>query len=137
MNVFWLSHHHDDELNRCFRIGGWPVCARCLGTYPVLFAALAVQIAIKAPLSLPQEVLWAPALTLPALLDWSWGRFHPASGSNAWRFITGCSLGLGLGRALYVHFQKPFPPVLIAVLSLVTLVATPVILATYRRSLRR
>lgn len=137
MNVFWLSHHHDDELNRCFRVGGMPLCARCLGTYPVLFAMLAVQLSMRAPLSWPYEVFWVPVFAVPALVDWAWGRFNPASGSNAGRFITGCGLGLALGRALYVHFQRPFPPVLIAVLSLVTLVATPVILATYRRSLRR
>ncbi|MBX7116539.1 MAG: DUF2085 domain-containing protein [Myxococcaceae bacterium] len=135
--MFWLSHHPEHELNRCFRMGGLPVCARCVGTYPLLFAVIALQVAIKAPLSLPHEVFWVPALTVPALVDWAWGRFHPASGSNAWRLVTGCGLGLCLGRALYVHFQTPFPQVLIAVLSLVTLVATPVILATYRRSLRR
>jgi len=130
---FWLSHHHADELNRCYRFGGLHVCARCLGTYPVLFAAMAVQIALKAPLSHALDVPLTLALTLPALADWAYGRFRPQAGSNAVRTITGIMLGLALGRTLFVHVQRPLPLALLLQLGLVTAVAGPVILATYRR----
>ena len=130
--MFWLSHHHEDELNRCYRFGGVHVCARCLGTYPVMFATMAVLFAFKAPLTHPLDWL-SVVLVLPALGDWAFGRFKPQSGTNAIRTLTGVALGLGLGRTLFVHVQRPLPPALLAQLALVTVVAGPVILATYRR----
>lgn len=134
--MFWLSHHHDDELDRCYRFGAVHVCARCLGTYPVLFAAIAVQLAVRAPLSHPWDVPVGLALVAPATLDWAYGRFHPHRFSNPWRTFTGVLLGLGLGRSLFIHLQKPFPVVLLVQLLGVTAVALPVILATYRRHRR-
>jgi uncharacterized membrane protein len=134
--VFWLSHHHPDELDRCYRVGPLHVCARCLGTYPVLFAALAVQFALHASLASSLDVSVGLALVAPATLDWAYGRFHPHRFSNPWRTFTGVLLGLGLGRSLFIHLQQPFPTVLIAQLLGVTAVAVPVILATYRRGRR-
>lgn len=131
--MFWLSHHHEDELNRCYRLGRVHVCARCLGTYPVLFAAFFLQLALKAPLEHPLELPLTLALTVPAVADWAYGRFRPERGSNLVRTLTGVALGLALGRTLFVHVQRPFPPALLAQAALVTAVAGPVILATYRR----
>ena len=131
--MFWLSHHHDDELNRTYAFGSVRVCARCLGTDPVLFAVFFVQFALRAPLSVEHETPIVIALTLPALIDWAYGRFRPQSGSNAVRTVTGILLGLALARTLFVHVQRPLPPALLAQLALVTVVAGPVILATYRR----
>lgn len=131
--MFWLSHHHDDELNRCYRFGAIHVCARCLGTYPVLVAAFFVQFALHAPLSHEWDLPVALLLTLPALVDWALGRFKPQGGTNLVRTVTGIALGLALGRTLFVHVQRPLPPALLAQAGLVTLVAGPVILATYRR----
>jgi uncharacterized membrane protein len=131
--MFWLSHHHDDELNRCYRLGGVHICARCLGTYPVLFAVFLLQFALRAPLQLDGETAAVLALTAPALADWAYGRFRPRSGSNALRTLSGILLGVALGRTLFVHVQRPLPPALLAQLGLVTVVAGPVILATYRR----
>ena len=42
--MFWLSHHHPDEYDRCYAVAGVHVCARCLGTYPVLFFFIAYQL---------------------------------------------------------------------------------------------
>lgn len=135
--MFWLSHHHDDELDRCYRVGRVFVCARCLGTYPILFAAIAAQLALHAPLAHPWDVAAGLALVAPATLDWAFGRFHPHRFSNPWRTFTGVLLGLGLGRSLFIHLQKPFPAVLLAQLLGVTVVALPVILASYRRHRQR
>jgi hypothetical protein len=130
--VFWLSHHHDDELDRCYRVGRLFLCARCLGTYPVLAAALVAQLTLGAPLEHPRDVPLGLALVAPATLDWAFGRFRPHRFNNLWRSGTGALLGLGLGRSLFVHLQRPLPSVLLAQLLGVTAVVLPVILATYR-----
>lgn len=135
--MFWLSHHPPEELDRCYRVGAVHVCARCLGTYPVLFAGLAAQLAARAPLTHPLDVPLSVLLLLPATLDWAWGRFHPHRFTNGWRTLTGVLLGLALARSLFIHVQRPFPPALIAQAIVVTGVALPVILATYRRNRRR
>jgi hypothetical protein len=98
---------------------------------------LVAQGVLKPPLHFVLDVPVVALLMVPALIDWTVGRFRPAAGSNTVRFLTGCVLGLGLARALYVHLHEPFPPVLVYPLLLVTLVATPVILATYRSMERR
>jgi uncharacterized membrane protein len=131
--VFWLSHHREDEYNRTYVLGGVRVCARCLGTYPVMLAAMVGLFALRMPLSWEWDVPVVLGLTLPALVDWSIGRFRPAGGSNGVRTVTGVLLGLALGRSLFVHVQRPLPAVLLAQAALVTAVALPVILATYRR----
>ena len=135
--MFWLSHHHDDELDRTFNFGGVRVCARCLGTYPVLFAAIALQFKLRAPLDHPFDIPLSLGLVVPALADWAYGRFRPHAFSNAWRCVTGVLLGLGLGRTLFIHLQRPLPLPLLLQLGLVIGVATPVILATYRRLSRK
>ncbi len=135
--MFWLSHHRNDELDRTWKVGGVHVCARCLGTYPILFAAIAVQLAVHAPLAHPLDILFSVGLLVPALFDWAWGRFNPHVFSNTWRTFTGVLLGLALGRTLFIHLQRPLPLPLLLQLGLVTGVATPVILATYRRFLRK
>ena len=134
--MFWLSHHPPEELDRCYRVAGVHLCARCLGTYPVMFLAMAAQIALRAPLAHPLDVAGCVALVLPATLDWAYGRFHPHRFPNAWRTATGILLGLGLGRSLFIHVQRPMPPALLAQALVVTCVALPVILTAYRRNRR-
>lgn len=134
--MFWLSHHPPDELDRCYRFGSVHVCARCLGTYPVMFAAIAAQLVARAPLSHPLDVPLAVGLLLPATLDWAYGRFFPHRFSNAWRTFTGALLGLGLARSLFIHLQRPFPSALLAQALVVTAVGLPVIFASYRRNRR-
>ena len=129
--MFWLSHHHEEEYNRTYLLGGARVCARCLGTYPVLLAVMVGLFAVRAPKAWAWDVPVVLALTGPALLDWAVGRFRPASGSNAVRTLTGVLLGAALGRSLFVHVQRPLPPMLLAQAALVTVVALPVILMTY------
>ncbi|WP_224245654.1 DUF2085 domain-containing protein [Hyalangium gracile] len=131
--MFWLSHHREDEYNRTYVLGGVRVCARCLGTYPVLLAGFFALFALRAPLEWKWDVPVVLGLTLPALGDWALGRFRPRGGTNLVRTGTGVLLGLALARSLYIHVQRPLPAVLLAQAALVTAVAVPVILATYRR----
>lgn len=134
--MFWLSHHPPDELDRCYRLGSFHVCARCLGTYPVMFAGIALQLTLHFPLEHPLDVPLSVALVLPATLDWAWGRFQPHRFSNPWRTATGVLLGLGLARSLFIHLQRPLPVALIAQAFVVTGIALPVILASYWRKRR-
>ena len=135
--MFWLSHHPPDELDRCYRFGSVHLCARCLGTYPVMFAAIAVQLALRAPLEHPLDLLVCSALVLPATIDWALGRFQPHRFSNLWRSATGVLLGLGMGRSLFIHLQRPLPPALLAQGIVVTAIALPVIFTAYRQKRRR
>lgn len=128
--MFWLSHHHEDEYNRTYLLGGVRVCARCLGTYPVLLAVLVGLFKVRAPLAWRWDVPVVLALTLPALVDWAVGRFRPARGSNAVRTLTGVLLGVALGRSLFIHLQRPLPAVLVWQAALVAVVALPVLLVT-------
>ncbi|MFL5320924.1 MAG: DUF2085 domain-containing protein [Myxococcaceae bacterium] len=130
--AFWLAHHHPEEYARTVVIGPLRVCARCLGTYPTLFLAIALQLGLKAPLSWTLDLPLGVALLLPALIDWTYGRFRPLSGSNSIRLLSGILLGLALGRSLYIHLQRPFPTVLVAQLLVSCAVAGPVLLWTYR-----
>lgn len=130
--MFWLSHHHEEEYNRTYLLGGVRVCARCLGTYPVLLAVMVALFKLHAPLAWPWDVPVVLGLTVPALVDWAVGRFRPASGSNAVRTLTGVLLGVALGRSLFIHVQKPLPAVLVWQAALVAVVAIPVFLATSR-----
>lgn len=127
MDAFWLSHHPPAEWSRTLRVRGVRVCARCLGTYPVLFAAVVAQVVFRAPPERAGEWRVGVGLLLPALSDWCVGRLSPASGTNAWRVLTGALLGLGLGRALYLHMAvRPFPAVLLWQLGLSLAVVVPV-----------
>jgi uncharacterized membrane protein len=130
--VFWLSHHPPEEYNRTYLLGGVRVCARCLGTYPVLLAVMMGLFAVRAPLAWRWDVPGVLGLTLPALVDWAVGRFRPARGSNAVRTLTGVLLGVALGRSLFVHVQKPLPAVLVWQAALVVGVALPVLLVAPR-----
>ncbi|MBI3182197.1 MAG: DUF2085 domain-containing protein [Myxococcales bacterium] len=130
--MFLLSHHPPEEASRTYACGRVRLCARCLGVYPVALAAIAVQLALSAPLESPLDGPLA-LLLLPALADWAVGRFRPSWGSNGLRTFTGALLGMAVGRTLFVHFQRPFHAWLLVQAALVTTVALPVILLTYRR----
>lgn len=123
---FWISHHGEDELSRCVRIGRFDVCARCLGLYPPLLVLLAVEAIVKAPGFTRADAIAIPLATLPALLDWARGRFAPKSGSNAVRLATGALLSLALARSLWLHFATPLHPVTLAHLSWIAASATMV-----------
>lgn len=134
---FWLSHHTPDEYGRTVALGPLRICARCLGTYPTLFAAIAVQVVAAAPLTWRFDGLWSVGLLLPALVDWSLGRFRPEAGTNAVRIVTGVLLGLALGRTLYMHLRAPLPGWLLIQAVCVTAVGVPVIVLSWRQRRRR
>ncbi|HET9449327.1 MAG TPA: DUF2085 domain-containing protein [Aggregicoccus sp.] len=131
--MLWLSHHREPEQHRTYALGSVRLCARCLGTYPALAAVLGLLCWLRAPLDWAGDLPVVLLLSLPALLDWCAGRLRPQGGLNAVRTLSGVLLGAALGRSLYVHLQRPLPPVLLAQAALVTALAGPVIvLALWR-----
>ena len=105
---FWLSHHRAEEAYKCFRVGPWHVCSRCLGTYPVLFAALVLQLRRPfAPVHLDTDLWLFAGLPLPAVLDWSVGQLTRWRGNNGVRLASGLLLGASLGRCIYVNMRHP------------------------------
>ncbi|MGI5863306.1 MAG: DUF2085 domain-containing protein [Myxococcales bacterium] len=130
---FLISHHAAENHHRCVPIGKWMVCARCLGLYPLLFALIGAQTALRAPTILPGDAFVALVLPLPALLDWARGRFNSRTGSNALRIATGLLLGVGLARTLYLHMREPFHRLAVLQLGLLLLAAAGVELAARLR----
>src|SRR5689334_15596394 len=88
-----------------------------------MFAAIAIQIGLRTPKVLEQDLLVALLLPLPALVDWARGRFDPRSGSNGVRLATGALLGVALGRTLYLHLRQPGHPLVMAQLGFLLVVA--------------
>ena len=83
------------------------LCARCLGLYPVMFAALALQWVLDLGPAGRVDMLMTMGLAIPALLDWGEGVLDPRTGNNPRRLITGAMLGVALGRSLWLHAQDP------------------------------
>jgi uncharacterized membrane protein len=130
--MFLLSHHYEEDFHRTYRVGRLRICARCVGTYPTVIAGIGFQFWVGAPLHSSWDGLLAIGLLLPALVDWAYGQFRTFAGTNLWRTVSGALLGVALGRTLYVHFQEPLPPWLLAQGALVTAIAVPVILFRLR-----
>ncbi|HEY3450834.1 MAG TPA: DUF2085 domain-containing protein [Myxococcales bacterium] len=133
---FFLSHHPASQYQRCVRVAGLHLCARCLGLYPVMFAMIAAQIALKAPLSWPYDTSVALLLPAPTMLDWARGRFDPLAGSNFSRVTTGILLGISLGRTLYLHLVNPGFPLSMAQLGAIGAIAVVVEAAVWWRRRR-
>lgn len=116
---FLLSHHPPQAHDRCIRIGGLPVCARCLGLYPALLAGLVVLFWTGGgwPVQAREGIILA-LLTLPALLDWAHGLFVSRPEGKVRRLLTGVLLGTALSRVLYLHWLDPFSPPVLDVLGI-------------------
>ena len=133
VNGFWLSHHPPDQGMRAYDFGGIHVCARCLGTYPMLFAVLLAQLRHRTASAWQHDIAFACLLTLPALVDWAVGQRWPRWGPKGLRTLSGMGLGVALGRTLYVHLIHPLPQALLAQAALVTAVAGPVMIWNFWR----
>lgn len=110
---FWLplSHHHRAQAHRCVMVplGGFclALCARCLGLYPTLFAALALQAWLRPPGLGAWDFALTLAPVLPGLFDWGSGLLDPKNGSNFRRLFTGFLLGAALGRGFWLYLADP------------------------------
>ena len=135
-----LAHHRSDQLDHCLLIplGSRRVacCARCLGLYPTLALLLLLQGFFSWPVPGPLERWLLAAGVLPALLDWGSSWLDRTRGNNLIRVITGCLLGVSLGRSLWVYFRDPLYEVLWIQVGLLALGALIFELLRLRRLLR-
>jgi hypothetical protein len=98
-----LSHHHQDQLERCIVVQGHGVCRRCSVLYPIAFGVMGLALASTA---LPAAVAVAFMLTLPVpasveFLGEQFGRFpYDARRQVAVTALAAPALGLGFARVL-------------------------------------
>ncbi|WP_121741555.1 DUF2085 domain-containing protein [Natronorubrum halophilum] len=102
---YLLSHHVPSERYRCYSpvVFGRRIhfCARCLGLYPGILAALAASLfASGLAHSSTTALLIVLGFPLPALVDWTVTTFTDRRGYNAVRTTTGFLLGYGYGVGL-------------------------------------
>ena len=98
--ALWLSHHWQDEYDRCAVIAGHHVCRRCLVLYPVAIAVLIASYAGVTPWpeSLDRWFIWL--LCIPATFDFLAEKLAGVP-YNAWRqTIVTALVALALGRGL-------------------------------------
>ena len=132
-----LSHRSEDELHLCFkvRLGAQKLhlCARCLGLYPGLFAAL---IAGRHFGPWPFWIEWGLLFLapLPALLEWG---LTVGAGTEPRprlvRLLTGLGLGIGLGASLELNTRSLLAPAVLGQLALLLGTVWIAWLASYLR----
>jgi hypothetical protein len=99
-----LAHHRPAEYDRCYRIGGLHLCARCAGLYPALLLVLGLQLTGGVD-SLRAEWAVLFLLPVPAIFSWARRRLTGAAGSNPVSTLTGALLGVALGRGIYLYLR--------------------------------
>jgi hypothetical protein len=103
----WLSHHHDDQLDRCLVLRGRHVCRRCAVLYPlalVTMVGLLLGGVAVGPVLL--TLLWL--LPLPTVLEWVLEHAGRIRHSPA-RLVALTALAApALGIALAAHARSPF-----------------------------
>ena len=107
--LVFCSHHIPEEYDHCVRFGPLPVCARCLGIYPIAFALLLLQLGGHLDLSAldPWGVLVLP---LPAVVEFLLEQWKLYAGSNLARIATGLPLGVALSRLFVRYLHHPTDP---------------------------
>jgi uncharacterized membrane protein len=112
--LFWwpLSHHRPRQAERCLLLplGGGrrlALCARCLGLYPTLLGALALQAAAGSGARGTHDWWLTLPGCVPALLDWGLSWLGRHRGTNLVRVGSGILLGLALGRGLWLYLRDP------------------------------
>ena len=110
IHKMFVAHHRASDIHRCLLLP-WgqtqiAVCARCLGFYPALLAAIVVQVLTKAMSLGTYDWLVVFIGQAPVLADWGVGRLSDRRGSNATRVLTGVVGGVALGRSFYLYFRE-------------------------------
>jgi hypothetical protein len=109
--VLFLSHHHPEEYDRCFRIGGRYICRRCSVLYPVAFAVATASLAgVHWPAAWDKALLYL--LPLPVTLEFLIERFggvrYHAGRQMLLTLLAAPALGRGFARYLVNPGDKLF-----------------------------
>ena len=94
-----LSHHHDDQADRCTVVGGHRICRRCLILYPIAFGVMGLALA-----GLRMPVLVMVGLPIPMTLEFVAEHFLDApyrAGRQVLLTAIGApALGVGFARVV-------------------------------------
>jgi uncharacterized membrane protein len=112
LHLMVLAHHRLEDRDRCLHLPlgarRLALCARCVGLYPTILAALLVQAIARPPILAAVDWWLCLSGIFPALLDWGLTWLGRRRGTNRMRVATGVLLGISLGRGiwLYLHDLK-------------------------------
>lgn len=107
----WLSHHHDDQLDRCVVVGGHHVCRRCLWFWPAVFAVVALSLAgFRWPTAIDPVLL--VLLPVPVVVEWWLEQLQVVAYSPTRQvmlsLLAAPAVGVGLARYLETPGDRLF-----------------------------
>ena len=130
----WLSHHHEDQLDRCAVVGGYRVCRRCAWFWPAV-AAWMVAALVGARWPDVADPVLLVVLPVPVVVEW-WleqldvVRYSPLR-QVLLSLLAAPAIGVGLARYLESPTDRLFWSV-VAVYAVVC--AVPVVIRWRRHS---
>lgn len=105
MASLWLSHHADDELDRCTTVAGRHVCRRCAVLYPLAYTVGALAIVTGMNVGAAWVSVAVMLLPIPTVIEWC-GE-HVADWTYRPRrqvaLTVPAAIALGLGFARYLR----------------------------------
>jgi hypothetical protein len=103
----WLSHHADEQLDRCVLVAGRPVCRRCVLLYPLALATAALTLVTDSTVDHPWMLLVLP---LPAVIEWWLEHLGRVSYSPNRQLLVTAPLAVALGRGFARYLESPADP---------------------------
>ena len=132
MNALWLAHHPPSQYARCFRIGRFHVCRRCV----VLYAAAAVTAVLSlAGLHWPDrwDATLLYLLPLPVTVEFIAERLGGIRYHAGRQVLLTLIAAPALGRGLARYFVRPADPLFWRMVLLFGGVCLLALIATRRR----
>ena len=95
----WLTHHHEEQLDRCWRAGNTLVCRRCTLLWPLAFAVMvAASFGSWWPGSADSWLL--VVLPLPGVIEFALEHFGVVRYSRTRQLLLTVLVAIGVGRLL-------------------------------------
>lgn len=107
--ILFFSHHPPEQHDHCVFVGRLPLCARCLGIYPIMLVTLALQLSGRLDLAWTDPWL-ALLFPLPTVIEFLGEQLGRIRGSNRLRILLGLPLGIAMGRLFDRYLHDPFDP---------------------------
>lgn len=128
----WLSHHHEDQIDRCAVIGGHRVCRRCVWFWPAV-AAWTVAALAGARWPDAADPLLLAVLPIPVVAEW-WLEQLDVVGYAPVRqvllsLLAAPAVGVGLAR----YLESPGDALFWTVVGLYALVCVAPVVIRWRR----
>lgn len=107
----WLSHHREEDSERCIHVSGHQICRRCTVLYPTVVATTAIALSVGPAhtAGLPIAVV-VTLLLVPFITDWVVEHLGSHKYSPARQVVVTIPAGIAGGLALAIHAHSPFDP---------------------------